>query len=276
MTMGRFLSAVDQIDAMGGWIVWLGAVVGEPLLDDKFLERALYIRRRSKIERINFVTTFQDLHRHDLGVFFEARFNYISVSTVLCGPEHYRGFFGVDRYGQMLENLLRFLEENKRRGYPVDVYVDCKSVPVKPEDILKHPDCRRVRELLSDPRKLDESVRWQPFLAHDWGGAAVVPAHWKKRPLLPRHRRPCPRLFDSLVVYTGGEIGICACQDFNADSELVLGHIDRDRLEDVWRSERLARIREDWLTGRRVPEICALCRNYRYGPVYLDGGKIAD
>jgi radical SAM protein with 4Fe4S-binding SPASM domain len=66
------------------------------------------------------------------------------------------------------------------------------------------------------------------------------------------------------MVYANGNVGACSCRDFEASSELILGNVANDRLEDLWKGEKLAGIRSAWLTRNQVPDICQSCRHYLY------------
>ncbi len=87
----------------------------------------------------------------------------------------------------------------------------------------------------------------------------TLPAYLKRRPLIPRPFRPYRLLYAGLIVYSNGRVGTCACRDFEASSDLILGHVDEHALGDLWRGNKLARLRSDWRTRNRVPDICRLC-----------------
>jgi hypothetical protein len=58
------------------------------------------------------------------------------------------------------------------------------------------------------------------------------------------------------MLYSNGKVGACSCRDFEASSELILSNIEHESLESMWTGDRLHRLRDDWRTKNKVPEIC--------------------
>lgn len=260
-----FKKSVDEAIAMGATVVNFSVMIGDPLLDPQLLERARYVKSFPQVREMGFTTTLQWLHRFELSQFFDCGFDWITVSTTLSGAEQYRNFFGVDKYDQMLANLIALLTENNRRNRPICVVLSIKPTPEPRENILDHPDFQRVQSLTSqDLRKL---VKHEEFFVMDWGGAMQLPPYLKPFPLWPRRHRPCGRLLRNLMIYSNGAVGACNCVDFEANTELVIGNVSDTPLAALWQSERLKQIRTDWRTGKRIPDVCATCQMYRPGPL---------
>lgn len=258
-----FRKAIDEHIALGGTEVDFNAVIGEPLLDPKLLERARYVRKHAQVRSLGFTTTLQWLHRFPIGEFFAVGFDWLSISTVLSGAQRYREFFGVDLYGTMLNNLETLLRENQSAGRPIRIHIGLKPTPDPLESVLQHPDYRRIRELYGPD--LDRHVQGEESLyVDDWGGAVALPDHLSRRPLIPRNHRPCRLLYKGPVIFSNGSVGACSCRDFEAQGELILGHIGRDSLADLWNGTRISEIRSGWLKENRIPELCRGCRHYLY------------
>lgn len=262
LSMERFRSVVDQFAAMGGRDIDFNVTIGDPLLDPHLLERARYVRGFPQFTNLGFVTTLQWLHRFDLDEFFDAGFTWISVSTTLSGRDKYLEFFGVDKYEPMLDNLTRLLRENRRRGGPLHIDVSIKPTNEPLSAIVAHPDLAMVSGLAGED--LGAKVRAQGFYVDDWLGAVQLPPYLKKRPLYPRAFRPCRLLYAGLMVYSNGRVGACSCRDFEASSELILGHVDDRPLAAMWSGSTIARLRSAWRRRNEVPEICRSCRHYLY------------
>ena len=262
LSMEKFRKAVDEFAGMGGNEIDFNVTIGDPLLDPRILERARYVRRYPQFSGVGFVTTLQWLHRFDLDEFFSSGITWVAVSTVLSGREAYRDFFRVDKYDQMRSNLTRLIEENNWRGRPLAVEVAVKPTPEPIDDIVNHPDFLAIEHLLGID--LAMQVRSQGFYADDWLGAVALPAYLKKRPLIPRAFRPCRLLYSGLMLYSNGKVGACACRDFEASSELILGNVGDESLESMWKGQHLIRLRHNWRTKNTVPDICRTCRHYLY------------
>lgn len=263
LSMELFKKAVDDYAAMGATQLDFNVTIGDPLLDKLLLERARYARKYPQFKTIGFVTTLQWLHLFDLNEFFEAGFLWVSVSTILTGREKYKEFFGVDKYDQMIKNLETLLTENNRRGQPMYVGVDVKPNDQSPEEVMEHPDYQRIKKLATQ-QELDVHLRHRGYYVDDWIGTVKLPSYLKKRPLYPRFFRPCRLLYKGLMVYSNGNVGACSCRDFDASSELILGNLAQNSIPELWNSEKLAKLRSDWLHKNKVPDICRSCRHYLY------------
>ena len=53
-------------------------------------------------------------------------------------------------------------------------------------------------------------------------------------------RRPCPQVFDRLVIFWNGTATVC-CADINGD--LSVGHVDESGIKDLWNNARFSEIR---------------------------------
>ena len=260
MPMEVFKKAVDEAVGMGVTSFDFFVTIGDPLLDPLLLERAKYVRSLAQIRDMGFTTTLQWLHHFKMDEFFKSGFTWVNVSTTLSGADSYREFFGVDKYDLMLENLIALLKENDRRGKPMIVEIGIKPTPEPREKIIHHPDFQLVQSLTD--QDLVKAVMAEDFFVCDWGGAVKPPEYMRLLPMWPRKHRPCYRLYDGLQVFSNGKVGACACRDFEASSELILGSVQTSTLAEMWNGEQLAQIRSDWRSGQHVPDICSKCRSY--------------
>ena len=260
MPMETFKKAVDEAVKMGVSHYDFFVTIGDPLLDPLLLERARYVRSFAQIRDMGFNSTLQWLHLFDMDEFFSCGFTWVHVSTALSGAETYSKFFGVDKYDLMLKNLLALLRENNRRGKPMAIEIGIKPTPEPRQHIIDHPDFQLVQSLTD--QDLAAMVMREDFFVCDWGGAVKLPDYLRPLPLWPREHRPCYRLFEGVQIFSNGKVGACACRDFEASSELILGSLDDKTLPEMWNGEQLSQIREDWRSGRKIPEICSNCRSY--------------
>jgi hypothetical protein len=260
MPMDVFKKAVNEAVGLGVSHYDFFVTIGDPLLDPLLLERARYVRSFAQIRDMGFNSTLQWLHLFDMDEFFKSGFTWIHVSTTLSGAETYRNFFGVDKYDLMLQNLLALLRENKRRGKPILIEIGIKPTPEPRKQIVDHPDFQLVQSLTD--QDLVAAAKREDFFVCDWGGTVELPSYLRPLPLWPRNHRPCYRLFEGVQIFSNGKVGACACRDYEASSELILGSVQENTLTEMWNGEQIARIRSDWRSGHHVPEICSKCRSY--------------
>lgn len=262
LNLDLFKKVVDEAVTLGVTEIDFDVIIGDPLLDPRFLDRARYVSDIPQIKEMGFITTLQWLHRFSLDEFFQCRFTWITISTVLSGREKYREFFRVDKYDQMLTNLVALLEENNRRGRPIGIDIQIKPTNEPVSDVLNHPDFQLVNSL--SEQNLEALLNQEEYYVDDWVGAVTLPEYLRLKPLAPRAFRPCRHLNEGLLVYSNGKIGVCPCRDYEANSELVVGHVANDSLEHVWNGPKVARLRSDWARKNKVPAICKSCRHYMY------------
>lgn len=262
LSMDLFRKTVDEFAALGGTEIDFNVTIGDPLLDPKLLERARYVRTFPQFKELGFVTTLQWLHRFNLSEFFEAGFTWIAVSLTLSGRRSYQEFFRVDKYDQVLTNLRALIAENERRGKPLHIGLGIKPTNEPLDEVVKHDDFIEISRLLG--ADLEADVRQQGFYVDDWIGAVKLPDYLKKRPLYPRAFRPCRLLYSGLMVYSNGKVGACACRDFEASSELILGNVGDVSVAEMWNGEKLKSLRLNWKRQNQVPTICQSCRHYLY------------
>jgi len=262
LDMSIFRKVVDEFLALGGVVIDFNTVIGEPLLDPYLLERARYIKQFPQIRSLGFVTNLQWLHKLDMDDFFNSGINWLGISTALSGREKYLEFFGVDRYIQTLTNLIRLIEEKKRRGSNIFLGISIKPTSEPPGDVARHPDYKMISSLFI--QGLVGRLGLHSPYADDWLGSVQLPSYIKKRPLYPRAFRPCGMFYTGLILFSNGNIGVCACRDFEANSELILGNAKNTTLKEAWNGAKLAAIRSDWRRRNKVPDICRRCRNYLY------------
>ncbi|MEO5370253.1 MAG: hypothetical protein H7833_09315 [Magnetococcus sp. DMHC-1] len=222
MDWNLFQKAVDEYLTMGGKHLSLGTTVGDPLLDKRLTDRIRFVRGHPDFQILGIITTLQWLHLFDLDDIFECGLTWVSVSTTLTGPETYKNFFGVDLYERMLQNLKNLLTENRRRGHPLNVIISLKPTQERPEEIRNHPDYQAIKILYNQDLDIQSE---QSMVVDDWSGSVTLPAYLVKRPLIPRMFRPCLTLYKTMIVFSNGNVGACACRDYNADSELILGNL---------------------------------------------------
>lgn len=209
-----------------------------------------------------FHTTLQHLHKFDMDEFFGSGIGWLFISTMLLGRERYKEFFGVDSYDQVLKNLIMLIEENEKRKEKIHLNFSLKTTGEPRKVAASHPDFKLIDRLMGG--KALQGLNDTSFFVDDWCGAVKLPKYLRKRPLYPRFFRPCGIPVWRLMVYSNGKVGLCNCSDFEADSELVIGDIDKDSLKDLWNSPKHARLVNDWRSKNIIPAICKVCRNYDY------------
>jgi radical SAM protein with 4Fe4S-binding SPASM domain len=98
----------------------------------------------------------------------------------------------------------------------------------------------------------------------DWHGVVKLPSYLKIHFLYPRFFRPCQFLIKHAVVFSNGNVGVCLCRDYNADSELILGNLRENSLKELLQGEKRFRLFSEWSKHNKIPKMCKKCRHYEY------------
>lgn len=261
LEMYLFQKAVDEYVAMQGKQITFNSVIGEPLLDPLLLDRARYVRQFSQIDSLGFFTNLHWLHTIDINGLLDS-ITWLAISVAFSGRQKYLEFFGVDRYEQTLQNVLTLIKKNNARKRKIELKFSLKPTSQSIDEVINSGDFKMVDSLTDGA--LSMVFIQQGLCVDDWLGQVSLPAYLWKRPLLPRAFRPCRLLYNSLIIFSNGNIGACPCRDFEAQSDLILGNIANTTLQEVWLGERIRSIRSLWRKKNKVPSICKVCAYYLY------------
>lgn len=262
LAMDLFKKAVDDYVKIGGVDFAFCCTLGEPTCDPFLLERVEYIKKNQRIRSISLITNLQNLHQFDIHEFINSGITSFRVSAVLSGSEKYYEFFGVDLYSVFLRNLVLLLKENKKYHNKISIEIDIKPTNETKEDIINHPDFKLINSLTG--QDLIAKVEAINYFVDDWCNMVHLPRYLKRRPLYPRFFQPCVLLADSVIVFSNGNVGVCQCRDYNADSELILGNLKEKGLRELIDGDKRPRIFLEWKNRNKIPKICQCCSQYIY------------
>lgn len=246
---------------MGGGELSLTVTVGEPLLDPKFVQKVARARSEPRISNIFTITNCLNLHRVGARNLLTSGISWIDVSTTAFDAETYSRVYRSSHFEQMKANLLELLRTNHALGRPAKINVRLR-LDRPPEEALTLPGFEEVK-------RLADSVDWNTTNFDSWSGRIKqqdLPGQMKLRrptPLFLMKGAPCAMLWNGLTVLSNGTVTACACRDLDGTSQLVLGNIRERSLRELWHSERLRDIRQDWFARRHIPDICRDCTLYR-------------
>lgn len=254
-----FKKAIDDFVTIGGGRLNYSVVVGDPLLDEKFVERIRYARSFSQIKAISTVTNCLNLHKVGAQNLLSSGLSGISVSMTGFDAEMYRRIYRSGRYEQMKQNALELLRTNSLMGRPVKIMIGLRiDRPLK--DVLRYQGFNEVTELADSIEANYYYDSWSGRIRPEAlsGTMQIRPAifHFMKR------NNPCSMLYGGIGVLVDGTVTLCPCRDLNGDSDLVVGSVNASSLTDICYSEKIGKIRDDWLHGEYIPDICRDCTHY--------------
>ncbi len=242
MDMELFRKVIDNAADIRVPIVKLNRF-GEPLIHPSLIEMIRYTKSRG-IPRVYFTTNATLLTEENARQIIEAGLDAIAVSIDGATPETYLKIRGIPDYERIAGNLRRLSE------------LRAKLSRRKPEIILN-----TILMQETEPEILAVFRQWVGIVDRvnviPVGRYGNVPTLSSAEREGAQELRPCHHPFDRLMVFWDGRVTVC-CGDVNGDLEV--GRFPEERLEMLWKGERMSRLRQLHRAGKLkdVP-ICLAC-----------------
>src|SRR5260370_3220459 len=134
MTDEVFSKAVSDFISIGGGSVGLTPIVGDALIDPKFLERVRYLRSQPSIDRIFLTTNAILLDKHGIAEVLASGITNITISTAGFDRNMYERVYRSQSYERMRRNVLELVKQNADRDNPVHVTVGLRAE--RPLDVV--------------------------------------------------------------------------------------------------------------------------------------------
>jgi hypothetical protein len=240
----------------GGGSFSFEPILGEITANPNWLEMVSEARRYPNITGVTTYTNGILLHRYNFEKILKSGLTVMNISSSLAGRDSYRRLYGVDKFDQVVKNILGIIETNSRLGSPVDIHILLRID--KPfSNFYNSKLYKKITRYLAPNKILILDDEWDDFrgIIDDDG----LPEGHKFKPDITDKTTPCYALFRKLQVLTDGTIQACACR---VEPELWGGKITGyDTLEEAWRDPRIEEIRDDWFNGK-LSDCCKTCSHY--------------
>lgn len=251
-----FCKAVGDYVAMGGGSVGLTPIVGDALIDPKFLDRVCYLRSLAEIDRIWLTTNCILLDKFSVDAVLRSGITALNVSTAGFDAEMYKRVYRNSSYQRMRRNVVELVERNAALGSPVAITIALR--PDRPLDaVLRDPD---FQPILAHKPQLDYT--WSFTSAGGRITREILPSSMKLR-VVGSRPEPCVNTYNGAIVLPDGTVMGCSCvAAMDAVKDLGIGNILETSLGEIWRGTRMRGLREGFGTAVLNPT-CAKCDMYR-------------
>ncbi|MBT5470978.1 MAG: radical SAM protein [Nitrospina sp.] len=261
MDMDVYRKIIDDFGTRGGVVTF--GTFGEPLMDKFMQERIEYLQRYPKIHKVEVLTNgfflndkiAPTLLKYGVGV--DISLDELDKQTF---EDVKKMSFDVVR-----ENIVSFLEANKKAARPVPVNIRIKTLRTVEETmqqelfkIIASHDCSVVLNSIDDN------------IISNWAGKLDKDSFVKEFDISTNnktrftHKRfnqtnvaPCTQLWKWMVVYWDGSVVLCCADMF---SQTVVGDLKKNSITEVWNGPTMKNYRDQMVSRKRFDvAICQDC-----------------
>lgn len=251
-----FNKAVNDFVGCGGGSIGLTPIVGDALIDPKFVQRVEYLRSLPRIDRIWVTTNAILLDHHGVAEVLNSGLSRINISTSGFDEDTYRRIYRSAAYRRVRNNILELLEKNSLRSDPIPIAI-CLRSDRPLDEVMTEPDFQAI---LSYKPEID--FTWSYTSANGRITRDMLPEGMRLRTVSSR-MEPCVQTYNGPIVLADGNVMICSCvASMDAFEDLGIGNVMRENLLDIWTSDRVKNIRLGFGAGS-LNKTCAGCDVYR-------------
>ena len=247
---------LDEYCRIGGGDYLLEVVVGDPALDPNFIQRIQKARKRKEINRIETITNAVAFQPKNIERVIKSGISKISISTAPLEQHLYGKIYRNRSYKKVLKNIGLLLKENEKAGCPVEIKL-CFRSNLTMKKTLALTDYKMISQ--RGKHTVEFNADFDTWTGEITAGDLLAGMHLRPRSQLDQE--PCIWFYDGPIVFANGNVGLCGCRDFNADSQLIIGNIMEKSLLELWQSRRVKDLRRSFYENQ-APQICKKCTTY--------------
>lgn len=264
MDMAIFEKGVREFDAMGGGVVGLSPVTGEPLVDPHFAERIELASRFRNITAVMFDTNGILLKKKRIRETLFLLSSRIPIRMNISLPgfdkEMFERVYRVPWDDAILTGIHDLVKTNRECGKPLQI-----SFVFQPDrlGVLQEPNFKKYIRPYID----NTDIVMVGLIRDNWGGQITqddLTGDLLLMRQLPFRRLPCGILLDRHVdILVNGDVRMCGCTYSAAGQhdDLVIGNILESSLSDLWFGPGPKKLCERYLAGD-TPNPCRQCAMY--------------
>lgn len=261
--------AIDEFDASGGGTLNFTPTVGDPLVNKDIVEKIRYADAKANIFDIFLYTNGILLDRIGFEALLTSGLTRLAISTYFGDKDGYEKLYGKNVYDKVVDNIIEVAKINQSLGSPVRITLHLR-VDADGDAWMKLPEYQTIQDLVGERNisYLTAYDTWSGRIGLEdlpRGCTVVEPVPYEEKV-----KSPCFELFRRVHILADGSVGACVCVDI--ESEIKIGDIADQSLEEIWSGEKVAHYRETWGSGG-MPEVCKGCTRYTPLDDYIEGNK---
>lgn len=204
---------------------------GEPLLHSQLPEMIAYAKEKNVAQRIEIFTNGSLLSEKSGRALIKSGLDVLYISLNATSSKTHQKITGTTSYNKVVENLRKFMALKK----------EMKSE--KPLVVAKTIAMEETRDEIPDFKKMWQNIADQVIASpgHNYGGGIIRPKSFEKK------RYPCILPWYFMVVNFDGEATTC-CANY-LRNELIMGDLKKEKIRNIWQSEKYKKLRRDHLSG---------------------------
>jgi MoaA/NifB/PqqE/SkfB family radical SAM enzyme len=264
MGMSIYEKGVREFSDMGGGIIGLSPVTGEPLVDPHFTERIESAARFSNLTAVTFDTNGILLKDHTIREALIELSSWIQINMIISLPGFDKAMFervyNIKWDDAILYGIEELLQANRERNHPIRI-----TFSFQPDraGVLQEPNF--TSHIL--PYIDKEDAVMIGLLRDNWCGQIEQKQLSGDMVLMRRlkvRRIPCEIMLDRHVdILVNGDVRMCGCTygREGKHDDLVIGNIQNDSLSDLWFGPGPAQLCERYFASD-PPVPCRKCAMY--------------
>jgi len=252
-----FEKAVGDFVRIRGGGVGLTPIVGDALIDPKFLARVRYLRSLPEIDRIFLTTNGILLDKHGIREVLTSGLTSLMISTSGFDKESYKRIYRSPAYERMKENVTQLVEENQRLGSPVNIAI-CLRTDRPLDEVMRDPDFQPILK-----HKPTVDFTWNYRTAGGRITREMLPQQMQFKKAPPK-KEPCVSLYHGAMILIDGTVVACATiAAMDAACDLGIGNVLQNDLQEIYSGEAMRQLRDQFRAGGTLNPTCANCDEYQ-------------
>lgn len=269
MPLDLYEKALREYAASGGGNINFTPTVGDPLVDKAIVTRIEMARALPEIQDIFLYTNAILLDRFGYDAILQSGLTRLAISTFIGSREGYERYYGNDKYGKVVENIIEAARRNRELGNPVRISLHLRVEGDRSS--WEETETYQTIAALIGEANIDYLEVYDA-----WGGRIkkedVPEGTSLDEPiaLSEKIKSPCFEMYRRLHILADGNVGACVCVDL--ESEIKVGNVKEQTLDEIWRGQRLRDYRSNWTQGN-LPEVCKSCTRYQAVDQFIDENR---